>query len=195
MALSVSRSDLEQASNAARDGLSNVSSSSTQVSGQISSFITESREVLKGQGFDYVRDRLYMYQTAIDKLVSICETLANNIIAANNQMINATKGLDLDTENLEELEQRVKQIESLISWYSELVVVDPNVSEEERQYKMRDQAMKGYYEEVLAIIQERLELLRNLETISNQAASLLDTVGADISTYSSNVSSITVASL
>ena len=116
MTLSVSRSDLEQASKTAKSGLSNVSSSSAQVSSSIDSFISESEEVLKGTGFDYVRTRLQMYQTSIEKLVSICETLANNIIAANNFMINATKGFDLSTENLEELEQCLNEAKRKIRY-------------------------------------------------------------------------------
>ena len=132
MGLSVSRADLENASSTARSGLDNISSRSASASNQIGSFIEDSKLVLKGTGFDYVRARLEMYQTAINKLMSICEALANNIIAANNMMINATQGLDLNTDNIEELEQRVHQIESLINWYSESIVVDESVPEEER---------------------------------------------------------------
>ena len=58
---------------------------------------------------------------------------------------------------------------------------------------MRNQREKEYYERILQQINEKVELIRNLETISNQASSMLDAVGSDISTYSSNVSSITVA--
>ena len=195
MGLSVSRGDLDNASNTAKNGLENISTRSMAASNQIASFITDSKEMLKGTGFDYVRDRLSMYQSAINKLMSICEALANNIIAANNMMINSTQGLDLNTDNIEELEQRVSQIESLITWYSESIVVDDTVPEEERKYMVRNQAMANYYNDVLAIIKEKLDLLRNLETISNEASSILDNVSADISSYSTNISSITIANL
>lgn len=195
MGLSVSRADLENASSTARSGLDNISSRSASASNQIGSFIEDSKLVLKGTGFDYVRARLEMYQTAINKLMSICEALANNIIAANNMMINATQGLDLNTDNIEELEQRVHQIESLINWYSESIVVDESVPEEERKYMVRNQSMANYYSEVLRIIKEKLELLQNLEKISNEAAAVLDNVSSDITSYSSNVSSIIPANI
>ena len=195
MGLSVSRGDLKQASSAAKSGLESISLSSSNASSQISSFIEDSKQHLKGTGFDYVRARLSMYQAAIEKLTSLCETLANNIVAANNQMINATQGLDLNTDNIEELEQRVRQIESLISWYKEVIVVDESVSEEQRQYAVRNQQLADYYSEVLTEINERLDLLRNLSTISDEAAAVLENVGADLTSYSSNVSSITVASI
>jgi DNA repair ATPase RecN len=191
----VTRADLEQASDQARSGLEGVQAGARQASNQITSFIADSETVLQGTGFDYVRQRLYLYQYALDKLCSLCDNLSNNITAANNLMINETKGLDLDTANIAELEERVSQIEKLIGWYSEMIVVDDEVPEEEREYVMRNEGMKNYYEGVLAIIKEELDLLKRLDSIAAGAASVLAPVSADINSFSNNVSSITPSSI
>lgn len=194
MALMVTRADLEKASSTVRSGLDNISSNATLVTGQIEAFINDSVGVLTGNGFDYVRNKMALYLSAVEKLSTLCEMLANNIIEANNYMINETQGLDLNTENIEELEQRVKQIENLIGWYSELVVVDDTVPEEERQYVMRNQSMKNYYEEILKTIKERLELLKRLPEIAAGAAGLLDAISNDNSKFATCVDLIVPSS-
>ncbi len=131
MGLSVSRADLEHASSTVRTGLDAVSANSTALANQINSFVSDSINVLKGSGYDCLRARLLMYEAACEKLNKLCENAANNMINANNKMINETQGYDLNTDALPELKDRITQIERLISWYSELVVVDNSVPEAE----------------------------------------------------------------
>lgn len=192
--LKVSRADLENASSTVRTGADNVTAAAKGVEDQIATFYGDSSSVLKGKGFDYVRGKMCMYQAAVQKLAKLAQMLANNIIQANNFMINKTEGLDLDTSNIEELEQRVAQIQSLINWYGASIVVDDTVPEEERKYKMRNKERKEYYEEVLKVIQEKLELLRSLPDIAAEAAGYLDSITADTSKFGSSVDAITVSS-
>lgn len=193
MALVVTRGDLENASSVVRQGVDNITSSAEAVKEQIDAFITDTMDVLVGNGFDYVRSKMFLYLSAVTKLITLVDMLANNVIQANNFMINETQGLDLDTSNIEELEQRVTQIKSLIRWYSASVCVDDTVPEEERQYKMRNESMKNYYEEILKVIEEKLELLKRLPEIAAAAASLLDGITADNRSFASLVDAINVS--
>ena len=190
MGVSVSRGDLEQASSTVRSGCDGISSSAQNATQTIEAFIQDSYPTLSGSGFDYVRGKMSLYLTATEKLAALCEMLANNIIQANNYMINQTQGLDLDTSNIEELETRVNQIKSLIRWYGETVVIDESLPEEEREYKERNKAMRLYYEGVLKEIEEKLDLLKRLETIAAEAASLLDSVSTDNTQFAQCVDSM-----
>ncbi len=195
MGLQVSRGDLEKASSTVRSGLDKIAQSATETQNQIKAFVEQSPDVLTGSGFNYVRSKLALYSNAMSRLSEISLMMANNMIESNNYMINETKGYDLNTDNLDELVERANQIRYLIRWYSEQIVVDDTVPEEERQYKMRNAEMKGYYEEILSKIDEKIELLRSLPAIAAAAAGLLDNITADGNTFASGVEAITISSI
>lgn len=187
--------DLSSASSKVRAGVDNINSGAKTTEEQISAFVADSISALQGKGFDYVRSKMSLYLAAVNKLSSITDMLANNVVQANNFMANETQGYDLDTANIEELEQRVTQIKSLISWYSQSVCVDDSVPDEEKKYKMRNAEMKAYYEEVLAVIEEKLDLLRRLPEISASAASLLGPISSDTGSFASGVNGITISNI
>ena len=188
------QADLTNASSTVQSGADNVKAASEKVAQSITDFTGNSDKELKGTGYDYVRSKMTLYLAAVQKLGSLVQMLAENIVSANNQVINETKGYDLDTTEKEELRQEVARVEQMIRFYSETIVVDDTVPEEERKYKMRDKANKEKYEAILAFLKEQLELLDNLESITSSAAALLDTVTGDNNTFAYNVDSITVSS-
>ena len=55
--------------------------------------------------------------------------------------------------------------------------------------------MKAYYEEVLAVIEEKLDLLRRLPEISASAASLLGPISSDTGSFASGVNGITISNI
>ena len=193
--MKVYQSDLSSASSKVRSGVDNITSGSKAVEEQISTFVADSLNVLVGKGFDYVRAKISVYLAAVTKLGNLNDMLANNVIQANNYMANETQGLDLDTENIDELEQRVTQIKSLIKWYSQQVVVDDTVPDEEKKYKMRNAEMKSYYEEFLSVIEEKLDLLKRLPEISAAAASLLEPITADAGKFASGIEAISISNI
>jgi DNA repair ATPase RecN len=190
MGVKVTRGDLEKASSTVRSGCDNISSNAKLATQSIEAFIQDSYQTLTGSGFDYVRSKMSLFLSATEKLASLCEMLANNIIQANNYMINETQGLDLDTSNIEELETRVNQINNLIRWYGEKVAIDDTLPEEEREYKERNKRMRLYYEGILQEIQEKLDLLKRLESIAASAAALLDSVSTDNTQFAQCVDSM-----
>ena len=193
--MKIIQGDLSNASKTVKSGLKNVTASSKSVEEQINTFAADSLNVLVGKGFDYVRNKLFLYLAAFTKLSTINQMLSENIVSANNNMANETQGLDLDTKDLDELKQTVARIKTLISWYSTMVVVDDTVPDEEKKYKMRNQKMKDYYEEILSVIEEKVDLLERLPQIAEAAASLLGPITTDAGKFASNVEGISVSNI
>ena len=83
---------------------------STNFSQTIETFRTATTTTLVGPGYNSVRNKMGVYQTALSKVASISNNLKSNIITANNFFLNAMEGYDeLNTADLPELDLRIKQ--------------------------------------------------------------------------------------
>ena len=52
----------------------------------ISNFRTETTTNLVGQGFNAIRDKMGLYQDALEKLATIADTFKANLVAANTRI-------------------------------------------------------------------------------------------------------------
>ena len=90
----------------------------------ISNFRTETTTNLVGQGFNAVRDKMGLYQDALEKLATIADTFKANLVAANNAGLNAMQGYaELNTDDVYELTERLHQANAILRILESLVPV------------------------------------------------------------------------
>ena len=91
--------------------LTAIINSSKSVVSVLDAFISESKEHLKGGGYDAVRVKLSLYVNVYKTLGQICENYESIAKNANNSMLNYMEGYSLlDDSKLDEYRLRLKQI-------------------------------------------------------------------------------------
>ncbi len=82
----------------------------------IDTFRATTVNTLIGPGYNSIRNKMGLYQDALNKLSTISNNLKSNIIAANNFLLNAMEGYsELDTADLPELNQRIEQSKRILA--------------------------------------------------------------------------------
>ena len=153
--------------------LDDVISASSKISSQINSFVTESKEFLKGGGYDAVRNRLNVYSDAFKKQAQLCSILTGNVKSANNTMLNYMEGYTkLNDSELETIKTKLENANRMLTWleeYSDIWVLDKETKEKTK--KKRRNGTDSQIESYSTIIGELEKLVTKLEELSSTDAS------------------------
>lgn len=170
--------------------------SSSKMSEQINSFITASRDTLKGGGYDAVRTKLSVYADAFSKQSQICTILTGNAKSANNAMLNYMEGFTkLDNSLLEETKTELRNARETLQWledYSKVWVLDTET--QKSVLKNRRNGSDYQIESYGLIIAEFEKLVEKLEHLASEdhgAYSILSSVSGDVNSYYNCVEGIT----
>ncbi len=186
MANIVTSSDLTSASTDNMSSIESVITSSGSISGKIDSFITESKEILKGGGYDNVRIKLLLYIKVLETLKIICENAENNVKVVNNSMINYMEGYSrLDDSQVSEIEQRLASIKGYLAYlqsensksdtdYSSLIEYWVGIYNQLDHYK---NLLKGLAGEDATLFGNLDNLITDIENITRAVH------GIDVSTF------------
>lgn len=121
MANIVYSSDLSSANNDNMSNLTTIINSSQSVVSVLDAFIEESKEQLKGGGYDAVRVKLSLYRNVYKTLNQICINYESVVKNANNSMLNYMEGYSfLDDSKLDEYRLRLKQIAGYLRYLKEM---------------------------------------------------------------------------
>lgn len=113
----VTSSDLNSANINNISNIELVSSTCSEMTNKISSFISSSQTVLTGGGYDAVRVKLNLYLNVVNTLKPICDNLVSNLKSCNNGMINYMEGYsELDDAKLPEINNRLAEIKGYLSY-------------------------------------------------------------------------------
>ena len=167
----------------------------------ISNFRTETTTNLVGQGYNAIRDKMGLYQDALEKLATIADTFKANLVAANNAGLNAMQGYsELNTADEYELTERLHQANAILSILESLVPVYEYSSTSGCYVATGEYRTVGSAESIAAyknIIRELDRLLRVFHELPGKiqsAWSILSATEADVGSFSSAVSGISATS-
>ena len=166
----------------------------------ISNFRTETTTNLVGQGYNAIRDKMGLYQDALEKLATIADTFKANLVAANNAGLNAMQGYsELNTADEYELTERLHQANAILS-ILKTEVDDYEYNYTTQQYEWVGRRTIGSAQSIAAyegIIRELDRLLRVLHELPGKiqsAWSILSATESDVGSFSSAVSGISATS-
>ena len=156
--------------------LKDTAEDSNKVLNRISTFINNSKTVCKGGGYDAVRAKMSLYLDALRKQSKICVNLSNNVVCANNSMLNYMEGYtELDNAKLPEINNSINEADRTISWLREIVydyeydnkgqIISVN------SHTRGDQSLINSWVGVLTELKKIREKLENLESADSSAYS------------------------
>ena len=166
----------------------------------ISNFRTETTTNLVGQGFNAIRDKMGLYQDALEKLATIADTFKANLVAANNAGLNAMQGYaELNTADVPELTERLHQANAI------LAILKTEVDDYEYNYTTQQYEWVGRrtigspqsiaaYEGIVAELDKLLRVLHELPGKIGDAWSILSATESDVGSFSSAINGISATS-
>ena len=192
-------SDLSKAnSSELMSAIESIISSSDKMASQIEKFISESKDELKGGGYDAVRTKMSIYADALRKQSKICSNLYGNVKSANNTMLNYMEGYTkLNDSEKEEIRTELNNAKSMLSWleeYSNVWVLDKETNEKTK--KSRRNGSDYQIESYRKIIEELEKLLKKLEHLKEEdysAFEMISSVNTDINSYSNCINEISTS--
>lgn len=163
----------------------------------ISGFRTQTTTTLVGQGYNAIRDKMGLYEDALEKLATIADTFKANIQAANNAGINAMQGYsELNTADVPELTERLHQANAILD-ILETVVDDYEYNYTTGEYEYVGSRTIGSpesiaaYKSIIAELTKLLKVLHELPGKMQSAWGILSATESDVGSFSSAVGGIT----
>lgn len=192
-------SDLSKAnSSSLMNAIEDIISSSNKMSNQIENFISESKDELKGGGYDAVRTKLSIYADAFKKQANICSNLYGNVKSANNAMLNYMEGYSkLNDSEKEEIRKELKNARNMLEWleeYSDIWVLDKETQEKTKKKRRNgsDYQIESY-RKIIVELEKLLEKLEHLKEEDHGAYSMISSVVGDINSYSTCIEGISTS--
>lgn len=111
------KSDYENASEVVNASLGELSSSLKSMASRISSYCSMARNVLTGEAYDTILNSLSVHSQVYSKIAATIDVMINNVVSANNGVINAI-GPDfsyVSGKELEELEKELANVRALLN--------------------------------------------------------------------------------
>ena len=152
-----------------------IAQQSKNLSINIDTFITNSKDKLVGKSFDVMRDRLQLYLNLYKKLSQITESFYSNMNYVNTKMIHFMQNLsEIDNTRIAEIERRLGDMTVLLDTIS-----NETASEEFE-----------YYTKVLGLLDRRKAQLLGLEPVDRELFNFIEPDVIDIKSFKSTVSEI-----
>ena len=156
----------------------------------IAGFRSETVNNLVGPGYNAIRNKMGLYEDALQKIVTISNTLLSNIQAANNMGLNAMCGYsELNTADVPELNARLSTAERILAILKTIVY-----NEETESYETIGSASSiEAYENIIKELRDLLRVLAELPGKISSARAELSGSETDTGTFSSAVGNISVS--
>ena len=163
-----------------------------RIKDNIETFRTSTINSLVGPGYDTIRNKMSLYQDGFSKIVTICNNLRSNIIAANNSALNAMQGYDeLNTEDLPELNERLDKIINTLSILETLVPDYDSKGKFLGTYHTLGSAESiNMYKSLKTELEKLIKVLNELIPKLNDARAILDGSETDSNNLVSAVDSV-----
>ena len=156
----------------------------------ISSFRSETVNNLVGPGYDSIRNKMGLYQDALQKVTTISNNLISNLKAANNSGLNAMCGYsELNTADVPELTSRLSTAERILEVLETVVYNEQTKSYETIGSESTIQA----YRNIIAELRKLLRILSELPGKISSARAMINGSETDASSFASAVGNITVS--
>ena len=156
----------------------------------ISSFRSETVNNLVGPGYDSIRNKMGLYQDALQKVTTISNNLISNLKAANNSGLNAMCGYsELNTADVPELTARLSTAERILEVLETVVYNEQTKSYETIGSESTIQA----YRNIIAELRKLLRILSELPGKISSARAMINGSETDASSFASAVGNITVS--
>lgn len=165
---------------------------SNDVKISLEEFINSSKNNFKGSAYDAARSKLQLYVEALNKQITLCDILINNIHAANNQMINYMEEYNfLDSGYLDGYKNEINSIKNKISSLS-VPTQDDDMTDAEFNEKMSEyNSSINYYIGRIAELEKLCKKLEGLDAADSSAWGIIsnnpDGNSEDIINYSKAV--------
>ena len=159
----------------------------------ISRFRSETVNGLKGPGYDMIRNKMSLYQDALQKMSIICTNLESNLRAANNSGLNAMCGYsELDTKNLPEIRVRLNNTKTMLGILETKVKVKNSDGKEVSRTIGSDENI-ATYKKLVDELDKLIKALEELDGKIDAARGMLNSSETDSFNFSSTVSGISVS--
>ncbi len=164
--------------------LTQTAEDSNKLLNRLSMFVHSSKSICVGGGYDAVRAKLLLYYDALSKQSKICVNLSNNVVSANNFMLNYMDGYsELDNSKLPEIDQSITEADRTLTWLKELVY-DYEYDEKGEiksvsSHTRGDQSLINSWSGVLDELKKLREKLEGLEYADSSAFGIISDVEMD----------------
>ena len=189
-------SDLTNANNSSIVNLLEIASNETKsFSELIARFRDESQQTLIGPGYNSIRNKMNLYQDALNKVSIICNNLKSNILAANNSALNAMEGYEeLNTADLPEIISLIEVSTSILNWLkTEVPDYDANGNPTGTTHTIGSPELIAAYEKLIEELEKLKGVLERLEPKLASAREMISDSENDSRTFANAVDGITVS--
>ena len=178
------RSDYQSASTKTDATLSEIKSQLSSLSSLISHYCTNANNVLSGEAYSTILNRLDLYSEACKFLGNAVDVTLNNMTAGNNSTMNAMGSYsELSGENLQEIENEISRQRSL---YNSIVSQTESTSDSDTEDTTKSTSNSGdtYYAKIKELEAEKTKIedaLINTNSADNSGAGNLTDISSIIS--------------
>lgn len=167
----IKAADLSNASHIFESFFDSVKEQTSKLGANIDTFRNDGsfKTKFKSDGYDAARNYMGIYITALNKLNTVCDTTLNNIISANNTVINAMAGYsEIDLSKRLEIEENLQLLKiDLQNTYAEL-----NAAKKKSTIYSCKQAIEKLEKSIIEI-EKYLTIIKNTEIAYNNAKGLI----------------------
>ena len=163
-----------------------------EIINKINNFNTASTVFLKGAAYDALRGRLTFYTQIINKHITVCDNLKNNIISVNNEMLNFMEDFEsLDDSKIEETSEALEKTKSDLSRLRSLL---SSISLKQSDINQIKSAI-SVLEENIHYLERLLSKLKELRGKDTSLFSKLDKDFSDVNSFETALNSFEVTQI
>ena len=191
MSKKVIKSDLSSSSlDTVIKNLTNDAEDASSLKDVLSNIVNDTSTDLEGASYDAVRNKLSEYITLLTKREELATSLAEAIKTATSKMSNFMGEFDtVDESELEEVTKKISSLEGTIS------SITQKFQNGEYDDDVSLYSLTSEYKKELTKQKNYLEKINQLSNQDSQSYSSISDVNAEITSYNSSISSITVSKI